>query len=103
MPHAPSADHTPLKRSRSSRRREPSPIELWRLRRGTNDLRGLALHTSVGYALGLELDTELVLMHLQPTLESLIAYGGRIQTALQAEGWALVKESSIQRSQHAAR
>ena len=32
------------------------PIELWRLRGATDDLRGLAFETSFGYALGLELD-----------------------------------------------
>ena len=102
MRDAPSADHT-LTRSRSSRRREPHPVELWRLRGATDDLRGLAFETSFGYALGLELDAELVLLHLQPNLESLVAYADRIQAALQAQGWALVENSSPQRSRHAAR
>jgi hypothetical protein len=103
MPNAPSADHTTPTRSRSSRRREPPPIELWRLRGATDDLRGLAFETSFGYALGLELDAELVLLHLQPNLESLVSYADRIQAALQAQGWAFVENSSPQRSRHAAR
>ena len=92
---------TPARSSRS--RLGPTPIELWRLRGATDELRGLAFETSFGYALGLELDAELVLLHLQPNLESLIAYADRIQAALQTLGWALVSHSSIQRSQYAAR
>jgi hypothetical protein len=104
MSDARSADRGPVGARRSDcRRREPPPIELWRLRGATDDLRGLAFETSFGYALGLELDAELVLLHLQPTLESVVAYADRIQAALQAQGWALVEDSSIQRSRYAAR
>jgi hypothetical protein len=63
---------------------------------------GLAFETSFGYALGLALDEELVLLHLQPTLETLMAYAERIQTALQAQGWTLVDPSPNQRSHHVA-
>jgi hypothetical protein len=104
MSEPPTTDRT-LTPSRSSRRSRlgPTPIELWRLRGATDELRGLALETSFGYALGLELDTELVLLHLQPNLESLTAYADRIQAALQSHGWAVVTDSSIQRSRYAAR
>lgn len=64
-----------------------SPLELWRIRGTTDDLRGLAIATSFGYALGLELDSELVLLHLQPSLEVLVAYADRIESALLAQGW----------------
>ena len=103
MSDARSADRWSTHARRDRRRREPPPIELWRLRGATDDLRGLAFETSFGYALGLELDAELVLLHLQPTLESVVAYADRIQAALQAQGWALVEDSSIQRSRYAAR
>jgi hypothetical protein len=63
------------------------PLELWRIRGTTDDLRGLAIATSFGYALGLELDSELVLLHLQPSLEVLVAYADRIESALLAQGW----------------
>ena len=82
---------------------EARRLELWRLRGATEELRGLAIETSFGHALGLELDAELVLLYLQPTLESVIAYADRIRAALQAQGWALVEDSSIQRSRYAAR
>ena len=36
---------------------------------------------------GLELDHELVLLHLQPSLEVLVAYADRIEAALLAQGW----------------
>jgi hypothetical protein len=65
----------------------PPPLELWRARGATDDLRALAIETSFGYALGLELDHELVLLHLQPSLEVLVAYADRIETALLAQGW----------------
>ena len=95
--------HTSTRSRPPRRRRELPPIELWRLRGATDDLRGLAFETSFGYALGLELDAELVLLHLQPNLESLVAYADRIQAALQAQGWALIEDSSTQRSRYAAR
>ena len=63
------------------------PLELWRIRGATDDLRGLAIETSFGYALGLELDQELVLLHLQPSLDVLVAYADRIESALLAQGW----------------
>jgi hypothetical protein len=65
----------------------PRPLELWRLRGATDDLRGVAIETSFGYALGLELDQELVLLHLQPSLEVLVAYADRLEAALLAQGW----------------
>ena len=85
----------PFNRRRSSstdRRPEPSPILLWRLRGATDDLRGLAIETSFGYALGLELDAELVLLHLTPNLECLVAYADRIESALVAQGWQVIDE-----------
>ena len=98
-----SAGHASERTRRDRRHRESPPIELWRLRGATDELRGLACETSFGYALGLELDAELVLLHLQPTLESLIAYADRIQVALQAQGWTPVEVSSTHRRRYAAR
>jgi hypothetical protein len=87
---------TSADRSQSSslpdRRRAPQPLELWRLRGAADDLRGLAIETSFGYALGLELDTELIVLYLQPSLEYLVAYAERIEAALIAQGWASITE-----------
>jgi hypothetical protein len=81
-------------RSRPSPSTDPRPtphaIELWRLRGATDDLRGLAIETSYGYALGLELDTELVLLHLQPSLDALAEKAERIEAALMAQGWRVI-------------
>jgi hypothetical protein len=77
-PDEPHASHT---------QRAPHPLELWRVRGATDELRGLAIETSFGYALGLELDHELVLLHLQPSLDVLVAYADRIEAALLAQGW----------------
>jgi hypothetical protein len=69
-----SADQSGGQRSSSRYRlRVPQAITLSRLRGATDDLDCLAVETSFGYALDLELDTELVLLHLQPTLECLVA------------------------------
>jgi hypothetical protein len=81
----------------------PAPLVLWRLRGATDDLRGLAIETSFGYALGLELDTELVLLHLQPSLERLVAQPDRIEAALVAQGWQVIEAGSTGRSRHASR
>lgn len=88
-----SADRSSGRPSPSTdQRRAPHPIELWRLRGATDDLRGLAIETSFGYALGLELDAELVLLHLQPSLDSLVAKAERIESALMAQGWHVILE-----------
>ena len=73
------------------RRRVPNPIVLWRLRGATDDLRALVFVTSFGYALGLELAAELILLHLQPNLECLVEYADRIESALLAQGWHLIE------------
>src|SRR3954471_14575861 len=69
-----------------------APIVIWSIRGATDDLRGLAIETSFGYALGLELASELVLLHLQPNLEVLVAYAERIETALLAQGWRRIDD-----------
>jgi hypothetical protein len=74
-------------------------MELWRLRGATDDLRGLAIETSFGYALGLELDAELVLLHLLPTLEDLVAYADRIEGALVEQGWHVINDRSARKEQ----
>ena len=74
----------------TERPRAAPPMELWRLRGAMVDLRGLAFETSYGYALGLELDTELLMLHLQPSLEVLVATAERIETALIAQGWRVM-------------
>jgi hypothetical protein len=103
MREMPRGDRSEGRRTPADRRRAPRPLELWRLRGATDDLRGLAFETSFGYALGLELDAELVLLHLQRNLESLFAYADRIERALLAQGWHVVEEASTGRSGHASR
>jgi hypothetical protein len=68
----------------------PPPIELWCLHGAHVDVRGLAIETSFGYALGVELDTELILLLLQPNLDSLIAYADRLEAALRAKDWQAI-------------
>ena len=63
---------------------------LWRLQGATDELCALAVETSYGWAFGLELDRELVLLHLQPSLDSVVAYAGRIHDALIAHGWQVM-------------
>jgi hypothetical protein len=88
-----SADESPHPSS-TERPRGTPPIELWRLRGATVDLRGLAIETSYGYALGLELDTELLIQLLQPSLDVLVAKAERIETALIALGWRVIPAPS---------
>jgi hypothetical protein len=82
-----------------------APIELWRLRGATDDLRGLVIETSFGYAFGLELDAELVLLLLQPSLERFIEYADRLEGALLKQGWRLILNSvsASTDARHAAR
>lgn len=75
--------------------------ELWRMRGATDDLCGLAIETSFGHAFALELDHELVLLHLQPSIDVLIAYADRIQSALLAQGWQGIPPQSFIRKDRA--
>ena len=84
-------DARPVHPSRTCTRPAPAH-ELWRLRGATDDLRGLAIETSFGYALGLELDRELVLLHLQPSLDTLVTAADRLELALLAQGWQRVTD-----------
>jgi hypothetical protein len=88
-------DHVPHEPTTSSVSIPSTSLELWRVRGTTTDLRGLAIQTSFGYAIGLELDRELVLLHLQPSLEVLVAYADRIEAALLAQGWQRLTGSSV--------
>lgn len=78
--------------SPTTRRRTPPPTVLWRMRGATDDLRGLLFETSFGFALGLELANELVLLQLQPNLESLATYAERIESTLISQGWRVIPE-----------
>jgi hypothetical protein len=75
-------------------------VTLWRLHGATDDLDCLAVETSFGYALGLTLDTELVLLLLQPTLECLVACADRLESALVAQGWQVIEERTEERGGH---
>jgi hypothetical protein len=90
-PHEPRTSDTPV---------SSTPLELWHVRGASDDLRGLAIETSFGYALGLELDRELVLLHLQPSLDVLVAYADRIKAALLAQGWQPVTASPLPTQEH---
>jgi hypothetical protein len=95
-----STEHATRTASTDTPRQTVTPIELWHLRGATDDLRGLAIETSFGYALALELDAELVLLHLQPSLDTLVSTAERIEAALRAQGWSLVnspEERSVPR------
>jgi hypothetical protein len=72
------------------RARPPHPLELFRLRGATDVLRGLVIETSYGFAFGLELDRELVLLLLQRDIESMVTYADRIEVALIAQGWTVI-------------
>ena len=88
----------------SVQQRAPQSTVLWRLHGATDDLRGLAIETSFGFALGLELDSELVLLHLQPNFDSLVAYADRLESALIKQGWQTIEEPQTEgSSNHAPR
>jgi len=58
-----------------------------------DELRGLVIETSFGYAFGLELDAELVFLHLHATLDGLIASADRVEAALLALGWRVIPDT----------
>lgn len=91
MEHA--FDQSPGNARVSPATRTASARELWRLRGSVDDLRALAIETSFGHALALELDHEIVLLHLQPSIEVLVGYADRIEAALLAQGWQRVNDS----------
>jgi hypothetical protein len=73
----------------------PVSHELWRLRGATDDLRGLAVETSFGFALALELAGEVILLHLQPSLGALVVFAWRLEIALRAQGWQSPSRMSV--------
>ena len=81
------------------RRPTPPPIERWRLHGVIHDVRGLAIDTSFGYAVGLELATEVVLTLLQPTIEDLVAATNRLEAACLAHGWPPMDEGRARKEQ----
>ena len=85
----------PIVTARRSRARE-----LWSLHGATDDLRGLAIETSFGHALALELDREIILLHLQPSIETLCDLAARIETALLAQGWQRTPATSPTSKEH---
>jgi len=97
------ADQSAGRPTSSTHRLRVQAVTLWRLRGATDDLDCLAVETSFGYALALELDTELVLLHLQPTLECLVAYADRIESALVAQGWQVIDERTEEGRFHGPR
>jgi hypothetical protein len=70
----------------------PHRVLLWRLHGATNDLACVAVETSFGYALCLELEGEPVLLELQRSLELLIAKATRLEVSLLARGWEICSE-----------
>lgn len=65
----------------------PRPIVLWRLRGDAEDLVCAAITTSFGYALGLTLGGELILLDLQPSLDHLVSMSDRLERWLLGRGW----------------
>jgi hypothetical protein len=100
MRETPRSDHHRAGSLATHRSHASRAIVLWRLRGATDELIGLAFQTSFGCALGLELDTELLLFHLQPNMECLLAYSKRIESALIAQGWSAIADHITGRSRH---
>jgi hypothetical protein len=68
-------------------RQAPRATCVWCLRGAAADLRALAIDTSFGHALDLELDDELILLLLQPDWDTLVAYATRLHRSLIDLGW----------------
>jgi hypothetical protein len=67
-------------------------VVLWRMRGAVEHLVCVSIATSFGYALGLELGAELILLELQPSLELLVAKSDRLERWLLARGWLAIEE-----------
>ena len=62
---------------------------LWLLHRSTYDLGCVAVVTSYGYALSLELAGEPILLELQGSLEQLVCKANRLEAWLLTQGWQI--------------
>lgn len=78
-------------RSRDVARHEP--LLLWRLQGAESELRCVAIITSFGYGLALELAGEVILLELQRTIEHLAAKSARIEAWLLEQGWTPITDS----------
>jgi hypothetical protein len=65
----------------------PQGIPLWQLRGALEELACIARPTSWGYALGLELGGDLILLELQPNVETLVENAARLEAWLITQGW----------------
>jgi hypothetical protein len=88
-----SADRFDERPSPARLARAGHPIELWRLRGARAELRGLALETAFGCAFRLELADELVLFRMYRSVEPMVAFAGRLEAALIADGWVVIEEA----------
>ena len=68
--------------------------ELWSLHGAFFTLRGLGLASTFGEAFALELDREIVSLHLLPDRDTLLEYAFRTRDALLAQGWQRTDQSS---------
>lgn len=62
-------------------------VTLWRLHSASDDLVCVAVVTSYGYALSLELAGEPILLELQRCLEQLVCKANRLEAWLLTQGW----------------
>jgi hypothetical protein len=62
-------------------------VVLWRLHGALDDLECMAISTSYGYALSLELAGEPILLELQRTVADLTDKAGRLESWLLTQGW----------------
>ena len=75
----------PAATARNSSRQER--VTLWRLHRAADDLECVAVVTSCGYALSLELAGEPILLELQRSIEQLVCKANRLEAWLLTQGW----------------
>jgi hypothetical protein len=72
----------------------PHLIELWCVEKDADQVRGLAMETPFGYALGIDFAVRLT---FHPDLEGLITAAGRLEAAFLAQGWRAVHAHSARK------
>lgn len=71
------------------------PVVLWRMWGDIEPLTCAAITTSFGYALGLTLGGELILLDLQPSLDHLVSTSNRLERWLLSRGWTATQPDSV--------
>jgi hypothetical protein len=74
----------------------PHLIELWCVEKDTDQVRGVAIETNFGYALGIDFA---VMLTFHPDRERLITAADRLEAPFLANGWKAIRNTAHEKEE----